>query len=64
MLVKAYHYKSVSRDEFHRRVEQQDARALSHGWQKDFFHGQNREHERFGEHQTKVPLKEFVRSDS
>ncbi len=63
-LDKQYNAWSASRDEFHRRVEQQDAEAVRRGWQKDYFHGQNPGSERFGEHQTKMPLKEFVRGES
>ncbi len=63
-LAQEYQQWSDARDEFHRLVAKQEPDAVRRGWQKDYFHGQNPGTERFAEHQTKVPLKEFVRAES
>jgi hypothetical protein len=55
---------SFDRDDFHRRKAEGDVEALSRGWQKDYFQGRDPGRERFQEHQTRLAVRPFLRSDS
>jgi len=53
-----------SRHEFQTRPSSNDPDTVRRGWQRDYFHGQNTDGEAFDGHQTKLTVREFVRSEA
>ncbi len=48
-----------SRNTFLQKIEKGDRDAVSRGWQKNYFRGEDVDKKRFQEHVTRVPLQEF-----
>ena len=54
-------YKSweASRSQFLQGIASHDPDVIKRGWQKDYFQGKDQKGSRFGQHQTRLDLKEF-----
>lgn len=60
-LLMAYQNWSRERDEFQKRIAENEPIAIRRGWQKDYFQGRDPGGERFADHQTKISVCPFHR---
>ena len=59
----AYDRWASSRGEFLETMAIPGSEAQTRGWQKDYFRGRRDSGERFDDHQTALPIREFVRTE-